>query len=204
MVSFSLSHQCQTMSNRNFIKGECRHCAGHLEFPADAAGEDIICPHCSESTELVESILPNKIYGFSRTWLVAAVVGLVLLGILAAMFFLKKRTVPAAAANVPAVVQNELPEGERTNDFAIAAIKLKKTPGNSLVYVTGKIENLSGRQRFGVKVEFELFDTNSNLLGKATDYQPVLEPHGDWQCKALVMDSKASSAKFNSIHEDPQ
>lgn len=192
------------MSNRNFVKGECRHCAGHLEFPADAAGETIACPHCGQPTELVATVLLNKINGFRRTWLVAAVVGLLLLGVFAALFLLKKRTVPAAAANVPAVIQNKLSDGERTNDFAIAAIKLEKTPGNSLVYVTGKIKNLSDHRRFGVKVEFGLFDTNGNPVGKATDYQPVLEPRGDWHCKALVMYSKAGSAKFNSIHEDPQ
>jgi len=36
--------------------------------------------------------------------------------------------------------------------------KLEKTSGSSLVYVTGTIRNDSERQRFGVKVEFSLFD----------------------------------------------
>jgi uncharacterized OB-fold protein len=195
------------MSNHNFVKGECQHCAGHLEFPADAAGETIVCPHCGQTTELAATVLPNKINGSRRMWLAAAVLGLVLLGGLTAMFFQMKHAGSSASSQikvVPAVVQSQPPVGERTNDFAIAVIKLEKTPGNSLVHVTANIQNLSEHQRFGVKVEFELFDANGNPVGTATDYQPVLEPRGDWRCKALVMDAKATSAKFNSIHEDPQ
>lgn len=195
------------MSNRNFIKGECHHCAGHLEFPADAAGEDIICPHCSEPTELAVASALHK-PAWSRKYFIAAVVGVAVVGGLLAALVLAKKTTPENSS--PAIVIDgpmlkRFPVVQTvTNQFAIAAIKLEKTPGNSLVYVTGKILNLSDLQRFGVKVEFGLFDTNDNLVGKATDYQPVLEPRGDWHCKALVMDSKASSAKFNSIHEDQQ
>jgi hypothetical protein len=90
----------------------------------------------------------------------------------------------------------------RTNDFAIVSIQLENTPGSSLVYVTGKIRNLTSRQRFGVKIEFGLFDTNGATVGKATDYQPVLEPNGDWRFKAMVMESKAASARLNFVVED--
>jgi uncharacterized OB-fold protein len=206
------------MSTNNFVKGECRHCAGHLEFPADAAGETVACPHCGQPTELAAPVLPNRINSSRRTWLTVAVVVLMVLNGLAAIFFLMKKsgrgtnsetkTSPAAPSNNSAVsvaqstVQPKWPTEARTNDFAISAIKLEKTPGSSLVYVTGKIRNLSGRQRFGVKVEFGLFDTKDTAAGKATDYQPVLEPNGDWRFKALVMDSKAASARLNSIGED--
>ena len=206
------------MSNNNFLKGECHQCAGHLEFPADAVGESIACPHCGQPTTLSAPVPPDKIMVSRRIWLTAAVVVLVVLNGLAAIYFLMKKTgrevipqtntAPKAPTNssavptTPLVIQPKSPDGERTNEFAISPIKLEKTPGSSLVYVTGKIQNLTSRQRFGVKIEFGLFDTNATAVGKATDYQPVLEPNGDWRFKAMVMESQAVSARLNSICED--
>lgn len=115
---------------------------------------------------------------------------------------------PVASSNAPAVsppatVAAPQPEPrEVTNDFAIMPFKLETTPGSSLVYVVGTVRNTSGRQRYGIKVEFGLFDTNDNAVGSATDYQPVLEPQAEWRFKAMVMASKAASARFRSIAED--
>jgi hypothetical protein len=208
------------MSNNNFVKGECRHCAGHLEFAADAAGETIQCPHCGQPTELVLPVSAIKTGGSGRMRFGMAVAVFVVLVGLAAVFFLLKKngsaanpadqTTSASQTNTSAppaaslVIETKPPAGKLTNDFTISAFKLEKTPGSSLVYVTGKIQNLSDRQRFGVKVEFALFDTNNNAVGHATDYQPVIDPHGDWRFKALVMDSKAVSAELGSISEDQQ
>jgi uncharacterized OB-fold protein len=204
------------MSNNNFVKGECRHCAGHLEFPADAAGATTACPHCGQQTELVPSVSPNKTNRSSRVVFGAGLAGLavfvVVAGIAAAVFLVKpsghskisetQAASPVLTATSTVPVAPAVEAEERTNDYAIAAIKLEKTPGSSLVYVTGKIRNLTGHQRFGVKIEFGLLDAGGRAVGKATDYQPVLEPNGDWRCKALVMDSKAASARLDSIHED--
>ena len=121
--------------------------------------------------------------------------------------FLKKS--PAAIVleeskkSAPSTVATPIPAADvNTNEFTSPTIKLEKTPGSSLLYVTGKIQNLAGRQRFGIKLEFGLFDTNSMPVGKATDYRQVLEPHAEWAFKALVFDSKVASARLNSIHED--
>lgn len=208
------------MSNRNFVKGECRRCAGHLEFPAEAAGETIACPHCGQPTELVAPIFPNKINRSSRMRLAIAIAALaVVAGLAAGYLWMQKagtgtisttRTAPATlsgisvVATVSSVVPAKPPVEELTNDFAISPVKLEKAPDSSLVYVTGKIRNLTNRQRFGVKIEFGLFDTNDTAVGKATDYQPVLEPNGDWHFKAMVMESKTASARLSSIVEDRQ
>ena len=176
------------MSNNNFVKGECRRCAGHLEFPADAAGQTIPCPHCGQPTELIATIVTSKNTGSSRMrWAIvaAALVVLVVAAGLVTAIYLKQKAghtavseTPAAPAtpldtsNVPAlskVVRANPPGEERTNDFAISAVKLQKTPGSSLVYVTGTVRNLDDRQRFGVKGEFGLFDTNNHAVGSATD-----------------------------------
>jgi hypothetical protein len=108
---------------------------------------------------------------------------------------------PSLSTTMPVVALTAQIE-RLTNGFAILPFKLAKTPGSSLVYVTGTIRNLSDQQRYGVKVEFGLFDTNDNPSGSATDYQSVLDPHADWHFKAMVMVSKTASARFNSIMEE--
>ena len=88
------------------------------------------------------------------------IVGIVLMVVVivaAAILFLKRPapvSVPekiiSAATNLPAA---KVIEENTTNGFALAALKLEKTPGSSLVYVTGTIRNLNDRQRFGVKAD---------------------------------------------------
>ena len=118
------------------------------------------------------------------------------------------KTVPTTQTNASSGLTNapEAPSGGLaqvvTNDFGIMPFKLEKMPGSSLVYVTGIISNLSDRQRFGVKVSFGLLDTNDNGIGSATDYQSVLDPRVEWRFRAMVMESKAASARFNSIAEE--
>jgi len=114
--------------------------------------------------------------------------------------------VPPPPSPPPAPPQPEVSElqpGEtRTNEFIITAAHLDPTPGSSLVYVTGKVRNPTDRQRFGVKVRFALLDATGATIGSATDYQPMLDPHGEWTFKALVMESKTVTAQLSGISED--
>lgn len=212
------------MSSSDFVKGACRQCGGHLEFPASAAGTTITCPHCGWPTELESPLLPPKpaekpprTPGMGGLWL-GVIVGVVVIaaGLAGGFFYWQKtnqangsssKPPPAIVSNTPTVLAPPKPPTPKskpqieTNDFAIMPFKLDKTAGSSLVYVTGTVENTSDRQRFGVKVSFGLFDDNDNPVGLATDYQSLIEPHAEWHFKALVMESKATSAKFNSVAE---
>ncbi len=206
------------MSNRDFVKGECRHCAGHLEFPADAIGQTVPCPHCHQLTELAAAGPPNQARGSGRIWLgISLAVCFAAAGLAAAFFWRQKavqndvsgpKPVPATQTNTLAGSTNALvasPGGliqVLTNDFGILPFKLEKTPGSSLVYVTGTVRNLSNRQRFGVKIEFGLLGADDRPIGSATDYQAVLDPRADWRFRAMVMESKTISARFNSISEE--
>jgi hypothetical protein len=202
------------MSNSNFVKGVCRHCSGHLEFPADAVGETIECPHCRQPTELAVSLPPGRERS-GRLWpMIGLVILLAAASLAAALWFAKKEAsadspkaviLPTISSNAPAtkpMVQNKGAGHQTTNDFAILPFKLEKTPGSSLVYVTGTIRNLAGRQRFGVKIEFNLFDGKGQNAGTATDYESEIDPHSSWRFQALVMESKAVKAQFSSIQED--
>ncbi len=199
------------MSNSEFVKGECRHCRGHIEFPVAASGTTIPCPHCGQPTELIGPDLPNKTGVSGRVKLAIAVVLCLTTAALGTILVMQRSNrsansvtppLPAVQSNAPVALAPPKPQPEEvTNDFAIMPFKLEKTPGSSLVYVTGTIQNDTERQRFGVKVEFSLFDTNDNAIGTATDYQQVIEPHGEWRFKAMVIESKAVTAKFGSIIE---
>jgi len=43
---------------KDFTKGVCQSCGGHLEFPSSAAGDSISCPHCGQSTLLAAKPIP--------------------------------------------------------------------------------------------------------------------------------------------------
>ena len=52
-----------------------------------------------------------------------------------------------------------------------------------------------------MKIEIEILDAAGQKLQTATDYQSVLEPNGEWQFAAPVIESKAKSAKLAAIKE---
>jgi hypothetical protein len=91
---------------------------------------------------------------------------------------------------------------EVQNGFTVSPITLEKTAGSSLVYAVGTVKNSTDRQRFGVRIEFELLDAEGKKLGTAKDYQQVMEAGSEWHCKALVVESKAASARLAGIKEE--
>ena len=40
------------MSPQDLAKCSCAQCGSHIAFPMEAAGAQIACPHCGQSTEL--------------------------------------------------------------------------------------------------------------------------------------------------------
>src|SRR5882762_9075650 len=69
------------MTKSDFSKCECRHCAGHIEFPTAAGGQSIACPHCGQTVELPQVAvltrtrqLPGR--GIIALWVVIIVVAI--------------------------------------------------------------------------------------------------------------------------------
>jgi len=108
---------------------------------------------------------------------------------------------PVLPTNAPEVA-DAIKNGVEQNDFAVSEIMLDKAAGTSLVYGVGTVRNAANRQRFGVKIQLALFDVSGQKVGTATEYRQVLEPNAEWHFKALVVDSKAVSAKLEWIKED--
>jgi hypothetical protein len=118
----------------------------------------------------------------------------------------QKQHAPAVASAFEATNATE-PSNTPTSvssqsDLSVSEITLQKTTGSSLVYAVGTVKNSSNRQRFGVKIQLVLLDVAGQKVGTATDYRQIMEPMGQWQFKALVVDSKAVSVQIESIKED--
>jgi uncharacterized membrane protein len=43
-------------SETEFLKCPCVCCGGHIEFPANASGDTVLCPHCGQSTRLSTTV----------------------------------------------------------------------------------------------------------------------------------------------------
>ena len=71
------------MTSGKFLKGECQHCGGHIEFPAEAVGTTTDCPHCGKTTDLllavpkIESSVPTKAIVYTVIAIVILVGGLI-------------------------------------------------------------------------------------------------------------------------------
>jgi len=120
---------------------------------------------------------------------------------------------PSAQSLQPAAATNPAPEKATSppaaskppksiDDLKPGPIVLEKTKGSSLVYAVGVLKNDSEHQRFGVNIELELSDSRGNRVGMAKDYRAVLEPGQQWRFRALVLDSKAVSARVVRIREE--
>jgi len=196
------------------LKGECQRCSGHIEFPADAIGLVASCPHCKKQTELLlpapadQPAIPRR----AIVWTAIAI--LILCGGLVASLIALKRAERWAASRKPAGASTnaqpasaaaEPPNaqgGPVQNGFNASAVTIQKTPGTSLTYAVGTIRNTENRQRFGVKVELDLFDAAGQKLGTAKDYQQLLEANAPWEFKALVVPAATATAKVAAIKED--
>jgi len=207
------------MKQTKYLKCACQHCGGRIEFPAEVIGHVFDCPHCAQRTELTLPPPPEldteQASPRSRAWIVAGVVILLIgvVGSAVAMAWLKRvaarnqsRQAALARANAkgpssqaPAAKDNST---INTNSLTVSRIALDKPKGSTLVYATGIVRNESDRQRFGVKVELDLFDKADVKIGTASDYQQLIEPKAEWRFRALVIEPKAASAKLAAIKED--
>jgi hypothetical protein len=192
------------VSDQTFQKSACTLCGGEIEFPANAGGMTVECPHCHQQTELraTGTAVPNV-----TRLVIFAVVGVAIaIGIL----FLLKSPMDAQRANLPVVASNSVPalveaaRAKAADDLKlVGTVSVEKAKGSRLSYAMGTITNDSNHQRYGVRVELDLFDQAGNkLTAQANDYRQTLEPGKDWKFRALVLDAKAVTAKLAAIKEE--
>jgi hypothetical protein len=201
------------MAETKFLKCPCDHCGGHIEFPADGIGATIPCPHCGQPTELALEIPAELIQrpAHGRKWFIAGAVILVVGGIaIAAILFkaqqltnrtrekneaLRRSVLPATRSNA------ESPPAKVINGFSTSAVTIDQAAGSSLAYATGTLRNETDKQRFGVKLELEVFDRAGTKIGTAKDSAQIMEPRGVWNFRALIVQKNAASARVISVQE---
>ena len=206
------------MTETGYAKGTCQNCGGHLEFPATGLGLTIDCPHCGRQTILTSlPVVPAALDGNSpaqpkRRFPVLLSLALLILVVAAtdAAFYWDKKTAPhppvSTRAMAPTPTNSEMTNGssgtpEANDRLQAGPVTLQKTDGSALVHVVGTVKNNSDRQRFGVKIELDLLDAQDNKIGTASDYLAVLEPHQDWQFRALLTQPKAVKVRVARIEE---
>jgi hypothetical protein len=200
-------------SPETYAKCNCKNCGGHIEFPSRGTGSTIKCPHCQGTTKLEPE--PDHARGGRRRSFV--LLSLVMAGVLAAgwVWWNFSKPFPSTAPEMPvaktapANTGNPIvkpvpppPPVDPWNGFAPGPITLEKSGNGRLIYAIGKIRNETDRQRFGVKVEVELFDAQKTKVGSATDYAAWIDAHKEWNFKAMVTDKSAISAKLSKISEN--
>lgn len=196
------------------LTGPCQRCGNAIEFTSDQVDTAATCPHCGNETllspnpDLVPATQPR-----SRALPIILIVSLMLLVAAGATaIFLKQKSssnaTQAPATNsppapIPVATQTSTNKPPKSiNDLKVGEIKLEKTKGSSLVYAVATLKNDSEYQRFGVRVELNLFDRRGTNVGIAKDYTSVIEPHQDWHFRALAPDSKTVTAQLATIKED--
>jgi hypothetical protein len=175
----------------------------------------VSCPHCGQKTELSLPAAQSQNEAeagpdgkTSAGWMIATVI--ILLVAASGSFFYWKRGKTESATARPrtnAIARAPAPVAPKptfffTNRLAIGTITLEKAKNSSVVYALGQIKNESDAQRFGLKVELDLLDGSGSKIGIATDYLAILEPRKDWHFRALVLETRAVTARLASIKED--
>ena len=107
----------------------------------------------------------------------------------------------AEATNAPGPKVEKRPKSP--DDLKIGNVEIEQPKGSGLRYAVGRLKNDSDHARYGITLELTLFDkSNQPLTTKASDYVQMLEPRKEWRFRALVVDSKAVSAKVSLVREE--
>lgn len=189
-----------------------------VEPSADPSIESPVADSAASAFDASDNVVGNEPLGSKRKLLWIALPLLVLAG--TAAFIFKDRLArpqspmvnenssatnletPKVAASAPTNVPAPPKVTKSIDDLKVGPITLEKSKGSSLVYAVGVMRNDSSHQRFGLNLELELTDARGNKAGTAKDYRAVLEPRKEWRFRALVLDSKAVSAKVAAIREE--
>jgi hypothetical protein len=200
------------MAGAKFLKCDCTHCGGRIEFPADGIGTTVPCPHCGSETELTLATpeIASPVSSRSVKWAIAGLI-ILMLGVAGAFIALNMarkilrqppdRVINQRPASVGRSASSEAKWKVHTNQFSSSPVKVEARPGSAVIYASGTLRNALDTQRFGVSVELEIFNDAGEKVGTAQDYRDVMEARGEWNFRALVVSRNAAVARVSSIRE---
>ncbi len=197
------------MSSTKFFKCSCSECHGHIEFPADATGVTIECPHCQKHTTLTLTAPETTGERLRLTWKFWIVTGgllaLVVLAI-AAPLLLKRlatkrghRPPPTRAESTSGTQAGQKPDAQTLSDFELGPVTLDRSA--SVVHADGTIKNPLARRRFSVRVELDLRDGAGKSIGTTSDYAAIIEPNAEWRFHAMILPKEVVGVRIVRIRE---
>lgn len=194
------------MTTTKDVRGECQQCGGQFDFPAEQAGLTTNCPHCGQPTELLLATPPETDSPLRTKAIVVIVLALVIgaagwIGAHLAIKRAKRMVGPREVQPSNAPPKSASPGPFASQHFEVSSVTLESMPGSKVVYAQGAITNTASQQRFGVKVELDLFDAQGQRVGTASDYVKTVEPKATWKFNALVVGKNVASAKITAIKE---
>jgi len=158
-------------------------CGGHIEFPVEAEGRSIACPHCGGTTLLSAEVVastPQK-RGVLK-WIALAMICFV-------------------CAAVALVAVKILFFGKMPRGVSAKVTSFERASPNNPGAVAGVVENHAGRARQGVRVEIELLNLRGEPLWSTTAFAPAIEPNKSWSFRASVVDASAVTARVARVRE---
>ena len=171
------------MSETTYAKCACAQCGGHIEFPVEAAGQSVACPHCGNFTALAVAA-PARKSGVLK-WLLLAVALVVFLGLaLVGMKFWRPGRTQKTDRSLP-----------------VKIISFERATANNPGAVVGVVENRTSRLRPGVRVEIELLNTRGEPLWSTSAFAPAIEPNKSWSFRASVVDPNAVTGRVAQVQE---
>jgi hypothetical protein len=183
------------MSDKFFAKAHCRHCGGHIEFPCEAAGMMVPCPHCQKPTPL-----PAALRGKRKIWWL--VMPGLLLGLIVGGWLAMNGLPHTGSAAKPSVIPNPPPADlQRVSQLAFWNFAIERKEDSTITHATARVLNESDAIRYGIEVKLELLDALGQPVGTAKDYIERLEPNQDSHIRAMVIKRDTASARVQSITE---
>jgi len=181
-----------------YAKCLCVHCGGHIEFPVEATGRSIDCPHCHWPITLTaagsqsQAAIGGRPSARKKILLALGLAALFVIasGAVALLFVLKGKGGGTPASVVVKPLDSNAAAGANTTGLgtsgpvAVAPVRKKppdpwhglmagriaieKSEDGRLIYAVGTLKNASDHTRFAVKVELDVFDGDNQKVGTAT------------------------------------
>jgi len=207
LVSKLFADKTKMMKIKN-LRGECQHCGGLIEFHAEHAGTIGECPHCNQNTQLMLALPPEDASPLRRKVIIFSLIGsLIFIGGLIGMKTALNRARQLRAENEKFSSSSISQSTTRTEDvfakdgFYISQPSISKSEGSTIMHAVGSVTNVAKHQRYGVKVELEIFDLSGEKIGVTSDYKKIMESGAEWRYRALIVEKRAASAKILRVTE---
>lgn len=174
------------------MKTECTHCGGHLEFEPDDRGLELTCPHCGESTMLVEGLhrvhaqpAPGTSGPPGGVFVKLAATTVVALVVLLVGFIMGSHVRRESAPELAPV------RSQSVSNF-LEVVDVNRTSFSGLDCVEGVVVNHATNMIDQVRVFVNFYDSHTNLVENGSDAIANVLPGDRWKFRCSSRSGFAS------------